>query len=173
MGIGFVMSSISAEAYDQLTEGGGNPEAAALAHRTDESVTDWGLMYHLLADGQLGNPPQVTKAITGDVLVADESLPHEPPYGVIPGVHVHDGDEIASASPGLGALCPELVVQIASDLATITDEEIAERYARLDASVTYRLGYAEPETVTDQLHHLQAFYQAAADASEAIVVWLG
>jgi hypothetical protein len=155
MSIEFTMWRISPAAYTHARESGVlGPERVAV----EEAVAkDWDVLARILADGRV--PLPVTGAARA--IAGGEVLPYdEMDYG------------------GTRVLSPDLVREVASELAEIGDADVESRYLTVDFTDCYGTNeggaHASPvEHYVTSFHELRDFYAAAAKAGDAMAVWLG
>jgi hypothetical protein len=174
MSIRMELQPISAAQYEKLAKGELSPEEwdRDAAENLDKA---WEVLYYLLADGHEDNPPLVTKAITGDLLVASMDLPYAPPFGeVLMTLRLPDGSQEEESAPGLAALSPDLVREIASELAAITEGEVARRatYVQIPG---LNGGLIHADNVRGYVRAMEGLKETYADCAaggSAMAMWL-
>jgi hypothetical protein len=176
MSIRMAMQGITPAQYELLVAGGRFTNEGTVGRRDERLDKTWRVLYHLLVDGETDNPPRAAKAITGDVLIADEDLPYPPPFGeILETFTFSDGSQEQLPVAGMGALSAELVGRIAADLASIDDEELRRRAARVPVPDVYG-GLIHPDDVDNyvlQFHSLREFYESSASVGAAVILWVG
>lgn len=153
MSINFMMRRISPDVYDRLMLGEGYFEYRYVAE-SGQIAKNWEVMAVILANGDHANPGPAVAIVGG------RGIPGGPDdYG------------------GPRALSTAEVANVAQVLEEFSEDEFGRRYAELDFTDVYGAdGEGRPnfevEVYLGDLHHLRAFYGAAARAGNAMMLWL-
>lgn len=155
MSIEFTMWRISPAAYAHARDVGAlGPERVAVGEAV---AKDWDVLARILADGPVPLPVTgAARAIAGGEVLPEDEMD----YG------------------GTRVLSPALVREVAGDMVEIADADIESRYLTVDFTDCYGTQadgvHASPvEDYLEAFHHLRDFYAAAAQAGDAMAVWLG
>ncbi|MFI1960435.1 DUF1877 family protein [Streptomyces althioticus] len=156
MSIEFTMRRISPDVYDRMMSGE-PPFPYRYVAESGQITKRWEVTAVLLAHGDHANPGPAVAIVGG------RRIPGEP--------------EEDQDFGGTRLFSPAEVVDIAEALEEFSDQEFLRRYAELDFTDVYGTdGEGRPnfevEVYLGDLHHLRAFYGAAARAGNAVMLWL-
>lgn len=153
MSIEFTMWRISPEAYRQSLAAGELGSEYVAENRCVGKA--WSILSYILAAGRVTSPATGSaRAIAGGEVLPEDELD----YG------------------GTRVLMPALVQEVAAELAALTDAEIEHRYHTVDFTGSYGArdgAHSRPlETYLTAFHEVRDFYADAAQAGDAMAVWL-
>ncbi|MBJ6613317.1 DUF1877 family protein [Streptomyces griseoincarnatus] len=154
MSIEFTMRRISPNVYDRMMSGE-PPFPYRYVAESGQIAKRWEVTAFILANGDQTNPG--------------------PAMAIVGGRGISDGPDDYG---GLRAFSAAEVVTVAQALAELSEDEFRRRFERLDFTGVYGSELDgrpanDIDSYLDCLYHLRDFYSAAAQAGNAMMLWLG
>nr|WSX54240.1 YfbM family protein [Streptomyces sp. NBC_00974] len=153
MSIEFTMRRITPGVFQRIRAGEHVYDHIA---ESDAVGKDWGVLVHILSNGDRGNPSPPALAILGGICL--------------------EGEDVADYG-GTRILAAEEVARISRELASFDEGEIVGRYATLEFDGVYGSEGSTPSSPVGDYQEafdlLREFYGAAAESGDAMMVWLG
>ncbi|MFJ9542986.1 DUF1877 family protein [Streptomyces sp. NPDC101225] len=156
MSIELTMRRVSPYVYDRMMRGESSFPYRYVAE-SGQIAKHWEVMAFILANGNRANPGPAVAIVGGQRLPGEQPMDQD--FG---GTRLFSSPKVA---------------EVAEMLAQLSDEEYRRRFEHLDFTGVYgselngRPAH-DVDVSLQHLHHLRAFYGAAAQAGDAMMLWL-